>query len=105
VGHVRSVQPPIDDLAWGAAEAVPRTQRHGTRVILSRPMRSGLLADAAPPGAWPGPVGDGRRPDPGFRETRRSRDLALVETLMPLARRVRSASPPWPWPGRRAGRG
>jgi aryl-alcohol dehydrogenase-like predicted oxidoreductase len=93
IGHVDSVQPPLNMLERRAVdELLPWTRDHGSGVIAYSPMASGLLTGAFPsldqlapddwrrtgvaPAAWK------------FREPHLSRAHKLVESLRPVADRL-----------------
>ena len=106
-GHVASLQPPFSLVRRdAAAAAIPWCAAHGTGVIAYSPMQSGLLTDsfsrerakALAPDDW-------RRRSPDFQEPSLSRNLALRDALVPIARRrgasVAATAIAWvlAWPG------
>jgi aryl-alcohol dehydrogenase-like predicted oxidoreductase len=87
--HVDSLQPPFNAVQRRVAAAeIPWCAEHGTGVIAYSPMMSGLLTgrfskermEALDEGDW-------RRGFPEFREPALSRNLALQDTLRPVAER------------------
>lgn len=90
IRHVDSVQPPLSLLARGArTNVVAWAAEHGVSVLVYSPMGSGLLTGAfdaeriarLDPEDW-------RRDSPLFSEPLLSRNLALVERLLPLAEQL-----------------
>ena len=90
IRHVDSLQPPLSLLNRHARlELVPWARSHGTGVIAYSPMASGLLTgsfnregiDRLADDDW-------RRKAPSFQEPALSGNLALVEALEPIARRL-----------------
>jgi len=107
VGHVGSLQPPFSMINRVAAgKEIPWCAAHNTGVICYSPMQSGLLTDsfdasrvrAFAPDDW-------RRRSPEFQEPNLSRNLALRDSLRPMAKRygtaVASVAAAWvlAWPG------
>ena len=95
IRHVDSVQPPLSLLARGARHTVlPWAAAHGTGVIVSSPMGSGLLTGAfdrdriasLDPSDW-------RRESPAFHEPALGRNLDLVARLRGIADRLGATTP------------
>ena len=87
VGHVESLQAPFSLVARNSAAGVLQwCDRHDTRVIVYSPMQVGLLTnsftaarmEALAPEDW-------RRSHPEFQSPRLERNLALRDSLRPLA--------------------
>lgn len=107
VGHVASLQPPFSLIRRGAAEhEIPWCAQQKTGVICYSPMQSGLLTDnftAERVGAMAGD--DWRRRSPEFQNPNVNRNLALRDTLRPIAERhattVSAVAVAWAlsWPG------
>ena len=89
LGHVHSVQPPLNLIhREAAADATPWCAAHGTGVIVYSPMASGLLtASFTAERAATQEEGDCRRASPDFTGDRLRRNLDLVEALSPTAER------------------
>lgn len=89
LGHVHSVQPPLNLIRReAAAELIPWCAAHGTGVIVYSPMASGLLTGsftAARAAALD--EGDWRRASPDFTGDGLRRNLDLVDALRPVAER------------------
>ena len=90
IRHVDSLQPPLSLLNRHARlELVPWARSHGTGLIAYSPMASGLLTgsfnregiDRLADDDW-------RRKAPPFQEPALSRNLALVDSLEPIAERL-----------------
>jgi len=90
VRHVDSLQPPFSLIRRDTgASQIPWCAAHDTGVIVYSPMQSGILTDrfsadrvaAMAPDDW-------RRRSPQFQEPALSRNLALVDTLGPIASRL-----------------
>ena len=88
--HVDTLQPPFSLLRRGPPQdLLPWCEAHGTRMLVYSLMEIGLLTgrfDAAAVRSVP--AGDYRRQHPEFQEPAVSRNLALVERLRPVARRL-----------------
>ena len=107
IRHVDSLQPPLSLIRREAAEhEIPWCAQHQTGVICYSPMQSGLLTDnfSAERAAKLAPD-DWRRRSPEFQEPRLSRNLALRDSLRPIAKRhgttVSAVAIAWTlaWPG------
>ncbi|MCX4844132.1 aldo/keto reductase [Streptomyces sp. NBC_00893] len=107
IGHVDSLQPPFSAIRREVAHAeIPWCADHGTGVLAYSPMQAGLLSDgftraraeALGKDDWRSAVAD-------FRGAKLERNLALAESLRPIARRhevsVPSVAIAWTlsWPG------
>jgi len=107
VRHVDSLQPPLSLVRRQAAETeIPWCVAHGTGVIGYSPLQSGLLTErfsatrieALPQDDW-------RRRSPDFKPPRLGKNLALRDTLRPIAQRhgttVSAVAIAWTlaWPG------
>ena len=107
IGHVDSLQPPFSAIHRdAAANELPWCKEHETGVIVYSPMQSGLLTGAftveraarLPPDDW-------RSRSPDFSGEGLRRNLALVDTLRPIADRhrttVAAVAVAWTlaWPG------
>jgi aryl-alcohol dehydrogenase-like predicted oxidoreductase len=107
VRHVDSLQPPLSLIRRQAAETeIPWCVAHGTGVIGYSPLQSGLLTErfsatrieALPQDDW-------RRRSPDFKPPRLGKNLALRDTLRPIAQRhgttVSAVAIAWTlaWPG------
>jgi aryl-alcohol dehydrogenase-like predicted oxidoreductase len=105
--HVDSLQPPFSLITRDpAADVIPWCAAHGTGVIVYSPLQAGLLTDgfsvaraeAMEPGDW-------RRRAKEFQAPRLSRNLALRDSLRPVAVRhgvpVAAVALAWvlAWPG------
>lgn len=107
VAPVASLQPPLSLLRREAAEDVlPWCRRHGAGVIVYSPLASGLLSGTfTRERAARLPDGDWRSRSTAFRPPALDRNLALQETLRPLAARhdvpVGAIAVAWTltWPG------
>jgi aryl-alcohol dehydrogenase-like predicted oxidoreductase len=106
LGHVDSLQPPFSAVRRDAAADLPWCLSHRTGVIVYSPMMSGLLSGtfAAERAAGLG-AGDWRSRSPEFSGDRLTRNLALAESLRPIAHRhsttVGAIAVAWTlaWPG------
>jgi len=107
IRHVDSLQPLFSMISRGAAEKLlPWCKNHNTGVICYSPMQSGILTDGftservakLAPDDW-------RRRGPAFHEPALSRNLALRDSLRPIAARhsvsVSAIAVAWTlsWPG------
>jgi aryl-alcohol dehydrogenase-like predicted oxidoreductase len=107
IGHVDTLQPPFSAINRKAASVdIPWCAAHGTGVIVYSPMQSGLLTGSfTAERAARLPAEDWRSRVPGFTGEALHRNLALVETLRPVARRhdcsVAAVAVAWTlaWPG------
>lgn len=90
LGHVASLQPPLNLIKRGARrDVIPWAAEHGTGVIAYAPMASGLLTgkydlaalDHLAPDDW-------RRNSAAFQEPEVNRSLDLVERLRPIASEI-----------------
>jgi aryl-alcohol dehydrogenase-like predicted oxidoreductase len=105
--HVDSLQPPFSLIRRdAAAREVPWCAEHGTGVICYSPMQSGLLTDSfTKESVAKFAEDDWRRRSPDFQEPRLSRNLALRDSLRPIAQRhgttVSAVAVAWviAWPG------
>jgi aryl-alcohol dehydrogenase-like predicted oxidoreductase len=105
--HVDSLQPPFSLIHRdAAAREIPWCGEHGTGVICYSPMQSGLLTDSfTKESVAKLAEDDWRRRSPDFQEPRLSRNLALRDSLRPIAKRhgttVSSVAVAWviAWPG------
>ena len=105
--HVDSLQPPFSMIHRDAgAREIPWCAEHGTGVICYSPMQSGLLTDSFTAERVANmAVDDWRRRNPEFQEPNLSRNLALRDSLRPIAQRhntsVAAISVAWTlsWPG------
>jgi aryl-alcohol dehydrogenase-like predicted oxidoreductase len=90
IRHVDSLQPPLSLLNRHARrELIPWAHEHGTGVIAYSPMASGLLTGSFNrEGLDRLAEDDWRRKAPPFQEPALSRNLALVDTLGPIASRL-----------------
>lgn len=90
VRHVDTVQPQLNLLERAAGgDVLPWCEAHGTGVILYSPMRSGLLSGRyTEERAASLPDDDWRATHPDFQPPALARNLALVDRLRPLARRL-----------------
>jgi len=90
IRHVDSLQPPLSLLNRHARrELIPWAHEHGTGVIAYSPMASGLLTGSFNrEGLDRLAEDDWRRKAPPFQEPALSRNLALVDTLGPIAPRL-----------------
>lgn len=86
VAHVDSLQPPYSLLRQDvAAEILPWCLAHGVGVIVYSPMQAGLLSGTFDISRVQ--EDDWRRRNPYFQEPQLSRNLAVVESLRPIAAR------------------
>ncbi|WP_018549759.1 aldo/keto reductase [Streptomyces sp. LaPpAH-108] len=107
IGHVDSLQPPFSAIRRDAAHAdIPWCADHGTGVLAYSPMQAGLLtgsftrarAETLGNDDWRSAVAD-------FQAPKLQRNLALADSLRPIARRhhvgVPSVAIAWTlsWPG------
>lgn len=107
MGHVDSLQPPFSAIRRQVADReIPWCVEHGTGVLAYSPMQAGLLtgrftrarAEALGEDDWRAAVAD-------FQGARLERNLALADSLRPIARRhgvgVPSVAIAWTlsWPG------
>lgn len=105
--HVASAQPPFSMIRREvAADVLPWCKAHGTGAIVYSPMQTGILTDtfdAARVAAFA--PDDWRRRGAEFQPVRLARNLALRDTLRPIARRhgvsVAAVAVAWTlaWPG------
>lgn len=107
IRHVDSLQPPFSliNRAVGDKE-IPWCEEQGTGVICYSPMQSGLLTDTFSAGRMSALAADDwRRRSPEFNEPNLDRNLALRDSLRPIAKRhntsVSSIAIAWvlAWPG------
>jgi aryl-alcohol dehydrogenase-like predicted oxidoreductase len=107
IRHVDSLQPPFSLInRTAAASEIPWCARHNTGVICYSPMQSGLLTDNFSRERVANLAQDDwRRRSPYFKEPNLSRNLALRDSLRPIAQRhntsVSSVAIAWTlaWPG------
>ena len=107
IRHVDSLQPPFSLVRRKAAEAeLPWCAEHGTGAIIYSPMQSGLLTDRFDASRVAGMAEDDwRRRSAEFRAPRLERNLALRDSLRPIAKRhgttVSAVAVAWTlaWPG------
>ena len=107
IRHVDSLQPPFSLIQRrAAADVIPWAAAHGTGVIVYSPMQSGLLTDTFTAERVRAMAEDDwRRTSPDFNEPTLSRNLALRDSLRPIARRhgttVSAVAIAWAlaWPG------
>ena len=105
--HVDSFQPPFSLIHRdAAAREIPWCAEHGTGVICYSPMQSGLLTDSFTAGRVANLAEDDwRRHSPEFQEPSLSRNLALRDSLGPIAQRynttISAIAVAWvnAWPG------
>ena len=105
--QVDSLQPPLSLIRRRAAGTeIPWCAAHGTGVIVYSPMQSGLLTDRFSEARVAGLAEDDwRRRSPDFTPPRLSRNLALRDSLRPIAERrgttVAAVAIAWTlaWPG------
>lgn len=90
IAPVTSLQPPYSLVRRGAeAEVLPYCKREGIGVIVYAPMASGLLTGAMTrERAASLPADDWRRRSPEFNEPNLTRNLALVERLRAVGKRL-----------------
>ncbi len=105
IGHVDALQPPFSLIRRDAgADLLPWCESRQTGVIVYSPMQSGLLSGTFSD-ARRLPSNDWRSRDAEFQPPRLARNLALAETLRPLAERhgttVGAIAIAWTlaWPG------
>ena len=107
IRHVDSLQPPFSMIVReSAGDVIPWAAAHGTGVIVYSPMASGILTDSFSVGHLAAMSDeDWRRAAPRFNEPALSRNVALRDTLRPIARRhgstVSAVAVAWvlAWPG------
>jgi aryl-alcohol dehydrogenase-like predicted oxidoreductase len=107
VRHVDSLQPPFSLIRRdAAADVIPWAAAHRTGVIVYSPMQSGILTDGFSAKRVAAMADDDwRRGSPQFREPNLSRNIALRDSLRPIAKRygvtVSAAAVAWTlaWPG------
>lgn len=107
IHHVASLQPPFSLINRAAAEReLPWCKSHNTGVICYSPMQSGLLTDSFTASRVEQLASDDwRRKSPEFQEPKLSRNLALRDSLRPIAQRhdtsISSVAIAWTlcWPG------
>src|SRR4051812_49314974 len=89
VGHVDSLQPPFSLIhREAAADLLPWCERNGTAVIAYSPMQAGLLTGAMTADRIATlPADDWRARDADFTGDALVRNLALADSLAPVARR------------------
>jgi aryl-alcohol dehydrogenase-like predicted oxidoreductase len=89
VRHVDSLQPPFSLIRRdAAADLIPWAAAHGTGVIVYSPMQSGLLTDSFSVTRLGAMADDDwRLRSPQFREPLLSRNIALRDSLRPIAKR------------------
>lgn len=105
--HVASVQPPFSMIRRdAAADVIPWCKAHKTGVLVYSPMQTGILTDSFSRERIERMAEDDwRRRGENFREPALSRNLALRDSLIPIARRhgttVASIAVAWTlaWPG------
>src|SRR4051812_14140406 len=105
--QVETYQPELNLIRRGAAaDVIPWARAHGTGVIVYSPMRSGLLTGGFSKQRCEGlPTDDWRRQDSDFHEPDITRNLALVDRLDRIARKLGASAPElavaWTlaWPG------
>ena len=87
IRHVDSLQPPYSMLRRDSErELIPWCAANGTGVICYSPMQAGVLSGTFEMGRVA--EDDWRRRNPYFQEPALTRNLALVESLRPIAARV-----------------
>jgi aryl-alcohol dehydrogenase-like predicted oxidoreductase len=107
IRHVDSLQPPFSLIRrQAAAREIPWCANHNTGVICYSPMQSGLLTDTfSRERVAKFSEDDWRRRSPDFNEPGLSRNLALRDSLRPIAQRhrttVSAVAVAWTlaWPG------
>jgi aryl-alcohol dehydrogenase-like predicted oxidoreductase len=89
VRHVDSLQPPLSLInRASAATVIPWAAAHGTGVIVYSPMQNGILTESFSPARVAAmSADDWRRKSAPFNEPELSRNIALRDALMPIARR------------------
>jgi aryl-alcohol dehydrogenase-like predicted oxidoreductase len=92
IRHVDSLQPPFSLIRrQAAAREIPWCANHNTGVICYSPMQSGLLTDTfSRERVAKFSEDDWRRRSPDFNEPGLSRNLALRDSLRPIAQRHRT---------------
>ena len=95
VRHVDSLQPPLSMINRAARDdVIPWCKEHGTGVIAYSPMASGLLTGMFDQARVDGlDDGDWRKKDDDFQDPQLSKNLALVQRLRPIAKRLRVELP------------
>jgi aryl-alcohol dehydrogenase-like predicted oxidoreductase len=93
IRHVDSLQPPFSLIHRDAAgREIPWCAEHGTGVICYSPMQSGLLTDSFTADRVANLAEDDwRRRSPEFLEPNLSRNLALRDSLRPIAERYKTS--------------
>jgi len=107
IRHVDSLQPPFSLINRAAGDKeIPWCEEHEAGVICYSPMQSGLLTDSFSAARMSALAADDwRRRSPEFNEPNLSRNLALRDSLRPIAERhntsVSSIALAWvlAWPG------
>lgn len=107
VRHVDSLQPPLSLIRRQAADAeIPWCEEHGTGVIVYSPLQSGILTERFSADRLKSLAEDDwRRRSPDFKPPRLSKNLALRDALIPVAREhgatVSAVAIAWTlaWPG------
>lgn len=107
LGHVETLQPPFSMIKrQTAAEILPWCHDHGTGVICYSPMQAGLLTGAfSAERAKNLPDNDWRKDNPDFQGDALTANLALADSLRPIAEKhnttVSSVALGWvlSWPG------
>ena len=104
--HVDSLQPPFSLIHRDVAREISWCDEHGTGVICYSPMQSGLLTDSFTAERVANLAEDDwRRRSPEFLEPNLNRNLALRDSLRPIAKRhnttVSATAVAWvtAWPG------
>ncbi len=89
VRHVDSLQPPLSMINRASAGTViPWAAAHGTGVICYSPMQNGILTESFTPARVEAMADDDwRRRNPNFSEPGLSKNIALRDALVPIARR------------------
>jgi len=106
ITHVDSLQPPFSLIHRDVAREISWCDEHGTGVICYSPMQSGLLTDSFTAERVANLAEDDwRRRSPEFLEPNLNRNLALRDSLRPIAKRhnttVSATAVAWvtAWPG------
>ena len=107
IRHVDSLQPPLSLIRRQAADAeIPWCEEHGTGVIVYSPLQSGILTERFSADRLKSLAEDDwRRRSPDFKPPRLSKNLALRDALIPVAREhgttVSAVAIAWTlaWPG------
>jgi aryl-alcohol dehydrogenase-like predicted oxidoreductase len=107
VHHVDSLQPPLSLINRGSArDVIPWARAHGTGVIVYSPMASGILTDSFGPARVAAMADDDwRKRSTNFTEPELSKNVALRDVLVPIAKRhgatVSAVALAWAvaWPG------